>query len=243
MLSTTEKTAKTNDIATKQANGATFFRKTEDPSFFGSHDKPEFFSAAAIQPKLSVSTPDDPHEKEADRVADQVMRMPEPVAAPVESNAQQGEELQRKEDEEKEIQPKLETPQITALQCKLQRRAIQPGLMTVQRSADDDAVMDNGDAVSSGHSEGIVSPKIMPLCRSPGMQMTNRGPPATSSNFESSLSSSKGNGSALPSSTMETMNTRFGADFSNVRIHTGSAAESLSNSISAQAFTHGSDIY
>jgi len=245
MLSTTEKTAKTSHIATKQVNGATFFRKAEDPSFFGSHDKPAFFSAAAIQPKLSVSTPDDPHEKEADRVADQVMRMPDPVAAaaPVETGGQPGEELQRKEDEEKEIHPKLETPQITALQCKLQRRAIQPVAMAVQRSADDDSVMDSGDAMSSGHSEGIVLPKIMPLCRSPGMQMTNRGPPATTSNFESALSSSKGNGSALPSSTMETMNSRFGADFSNVRIHTGSAAESLSSSISAQAFTHGSDIY
>lgn len=32
----------------------------------------------AIQPKLSVSQPDDPFEQEADRVAERVMRMPEP---------------------------------------------------------------------------------------------------------------------------------------------------------------------
>ena len=31
-----------------------------------------------LQPKLSVSSPHDPYEQEADRVADQVMRMPEP---------------------------------------------------------------------------------------------------------------------------------------------------------------------
>ena len=30
-----------------------------------------------IQPKLTVSEPDDPYEREADRVADQVMRMPD----------------------------------------------------------------------------------------------------------------------------------------------------------------------
>ncbi|MGZ9255480.1 MAG: eCIS core domain-containing protein [Candidatus Binatia bacterium] len=34
--------------------------------------------AFRLQPKLTVSAPDDPYEREADRVADQVMRMPEP---------------------------------------------------------------------------------------------------------------------------------------------------------------------
>ncbi|MGH9969842.1 MAG: DUF4157 domain-containing protein [Pyrinomonadaceae bacterium] len=34
--------------------------------------------AQTIQPKLTISHPDDPYEREADRVADQVMRMPDP---------------------------------------------------------------------------------------------------------------------------------------------------------------------
>ncbi len=34
--------------------------------------------APAIQPKLTVGSPDDAYEEEADRVADRVMRMPEP---------------------------------------------------------------------------------------------------------------------------------------------------------------------
>ncbi|HEX8167995.1 MAG TPA: DUF4157 domain-containing protein [Beijerinckiaceae bacterium] len=37
---------------------------------------------AAIQPKLTVNTPGDAHEQEADRVADEVMRMPEPGHSP-----------------------------------------------------------------------------------------------------------------------------------------------------------------
>lgn len=44
--------------------------------------KPARFPAgalAAIQPKLTVSTPGDDHEREADEVADRVMRMPDPV--------------------------------------------------------------------------------------------------------------------------------------------------------------------
>ncbi|HEV7745429.1 MAG TPA: DUF4157 domain-containing protein [Pyrinomonadaceae bacterium] len=36
---------------------------------------------AALQPKLAVSQPDDPYEREADRVADRVMRMANPVPA------------------------------------------------------------------------------------------------------------------------------------------------------------------
>jgi hypothetical protein len=35
--------------------------------------------ALGIQPKLKVSVPDDPYEREANRIADTVMRMPEPV--------------------------------------------------------------------------------------------------------------------------------------------------------------------
>lgn len=35
-----------------------------------------------VQPKLTVSTPGDEHEQEADRVSDEVMRMPEPSSSP-----------------------------------------------------------------------------------------------------------------------------------------------------------------
>jgi hypothetical protein len=35
-----------------------------------------------IQAKLTISRPDDHYEREADRVADQVMRLPEPVIQP-----------------------------------------------------------------------------------------------------------------------------------------------------------------
>ncbi len=39
------------------------------------------------------------------------------------------------------------------------------------------------------------------------------------------------------------MESRFGADFSDVRIHTGAEAAQLSRDLQAQAFTHGRDIY
>jgi hypothetical protein len=54
----------------------------------------------------------------------------------------------------------------------------------------------------------------------------------SSSNLESKLNNSKNNGNSLPENTRTFMESRFGADFSNVKIHTDS-----------NAFTYGSDIY
>ena len=60
-----------------------------------------------IQAKLAVSKPGDRYEQEADRVADQVMRMPEPCPM---CNS----EPEKKEEEEK-FQAKLIADQITPL--------------------------------------------------------------------------------------------------------------------------------
>ncbi|MFN8499782.1 MAG: DUF4157 domain-containing protein [Anaerolineae bacterium] len=64
-----------------------------------------------------------------------------------------------------------------------------------------------------------------------------------SSSLESRLSSQKGSGSPLPDSVRSSMEPRFGADFGDVRIHTGSEAVQMNREVSAQAFTHGHDIY
>ncbi len=60
---------------------------------------------------------------------------------------------------------------------------------------------------------------------------------------ESRLASHKGGGSPLPGEVRATMEPRFGADFGGVRVHTGGEAEDLNRQLSAQAFTHGQDIY
>ena len=50
-------------------------------------------------------------------------------------------------------------------------------------------------------------------------------------------------GSALPSEINESFGPQFGGDLSGVRVHADSAADDLARSVSAQAFTVGSDIY
>lgn len=61
--------------------------------------------------------------------------------------------------------------------------------------------------------------------------------------IETSLKSSKGGGTPLPSTTQNEMSEGFGADFSNVKIHTGSQAVQMNQDLGAHAFTNGSDIY
>ena len=62
------------------------------------------------------------------------------------------------------------------------------------------------------------------------------------SDFEQHLSDT-GSGAPLPARTRAFMEPRFGADFGKVRLHTGGSAMKLNRAISAQAFTHGHDIY
>jgi len=60
---------------------------------------------------------------------------------------------------------------------------------------------------------------------------------------ESGIKSTHGSGNAMPSTVQQQMESSFGADFSQVRIHHDSRAASLNNSLHAHAFAHGSDIY
>ena len=64
-----------------------------------------------------------------------------------------------------------------------------------------------------------------------------------SSQMESQLQSMQGGGHAMPEGLRVQMEGSFGHDFSNVRLHTDSAAADMSRSINAKAFTHGNDIY
>ncbi|HEV7475359.1 MAG TPA: DUF4157 domain-containing protein [Pyrinomonadaceae bacterium] len=69
------------------------------------------------------------------------------------------------------------------------------------------------------------------------------GSAETTPEFQSSLESSQGGGQSLDDSTRSEMESKMGADFSKVKIHTGREAQNLSDSINAKAFTHGQNIY
>lgn len=67
-------------------------------------------------------------------------------------------------------------------------------------------------------------------------------PQTLTSGLDSSLQSLKGGGKPLPGPTRSFFESRFGRDFSQVRLHTGSRAAEAAKSISARAFTMGKDV-
>ncbi|HSI69368.1 MAG TPA: DUF4157 domain-containing protein [Gillisia sp.] len=67
--------------------------------------------------------------------------------------------------------------------------------------------------------------------------------PMVSKSFQSQLNSSQGSGKPMDYQTNQSMSSKFGIDFSQVRIHNDTKAAQLSQSINAKAFTLGNDIY
>ena len=65
----------------------------------------------------------------------------------------------------------------------------------------------------------------------------------SSVNFQNNLNRAKGGGQPLAPNLQQQMGTAMGADFSGVRIHTGTNAHQLNRSIQAKAFTTGKDIF
>jgi hypothetical protein len=61
--------------------------------------------------------------------------------------------------------------------------------------------------------------------------------------LEDSIDHARGGGQPLQENTLESMKGAFGADFSDVRVHTGSESDALNESVSARAFTVGRDIF
>ncbi len=81
-----------------------------------------------LQAKLRVSSPDDPFEREADRVADQIMRMPDPKGqglAPL---------VQRQADAEEEDE----------LKARIQAKAVESGMPTAAGQVEDDVALTAG---------------------------------------------------------------------------------------------------
>ncbi len=82
---------------------------------------------------------------------------------------------------------------------------------------------------------------ITPLVQKSSMSSGKES--VASDTITNQINSSKGGGKSMGASTQSYMESRFGTDFSGVKIHTDSKAVQLSRDLNAQAFTVGNDIY
>ena len=159
--------------------------------------------APVIQPKIIIGQPNDKYEKEADRVADEVMRMPEPEVQPKPTwPLSKGPSCGDEDMEEELIQTRPIAEEITLL---------------IQRQPEKE--------------EPIMTKAL-----------SNRTQQASDS-LHVRLNRSRGGGQPLPDTDRDFMETRFGLDFSNVKVHTNSNAIQMNRKLNAQAFTNGRDIY
>jgi hypothetical protein len=167
-----------------------------------------------IQPKLVVGQPDDPYEREADRVAEQVVR---PTAAPIAPT------IQRRSACGGIARPGGECAGCSQSRLDLQRSAADPApAMDKMRSAP---------AAVHSFLQGTVQTKEKP---SSAPQVH----PETAAAAIAPLTA----GDPLPDSQRDYFEPRFSTSFDEVRIYTGPAAEHTAARLHAQAFTFGSGI-
>ncbi|MGV0025308.1 eCIS core domain-containing protein [Phormidesmis priestleyi] len=168
-----------------------------------------------IQAKLSVSQPNDAYEQEADRVANTVMRMPDPI-------------VQRQPSEEEAIQA-APIGRITPLMQRQEDEKEEPVQM-LQRQVEEE-------------KEPVQMLQRQVEEEQPIQTKATRSAPEVTSDLESRIQSMRGSGQPLPASTRAFFEPRFGYDFSGVRIHSNSQAGEVAQQLNAQAFTLRQDVF
>lgn len=86
--------------------------------------------------------------------------------------------------------------------------------------------------------ENIMRKPITPF-----VQTKANGEAQTSPALNNSISSSRGGGEKMDTGTRSFMESRFGSNFANVNIHTGTEPAMMNRELNARAFTVGNDIY
>jgi len=236
------KTAEPKSSGGPLKKNTTFFSRDRKENFFGDAAKENFFpkDQSALQPKLAIGEPDDKYEKEADSMADKVVQR---LAM---------EEVQTKK--EPAIQTKPLASAITPLvQAKVSAPKPEEEL---QKKEEEEVVQESplefkgGPTFDDGEEpppddENNIQRKCAACEKEEKLQTKSNStaPPESSSKIENTLNSSKGSGTPIANAPRQQMEKSFGADFSNVRVHTDSTAAQMNKALQAQAFTHGNDVY
>jgi len=171
---------------------------------------------AGLQAKLVVGPADDEYEREADRVAEQAVSMPQTPVQRACPSCQEDEPVQRE-------------PLSTRITPLIQRQ---------KAEEEDEKKLQASPMIQRQIGEEEEEEKIQ---TAPEMAGSKGGPAGPE--LEQSLEQARGGGRPLAESFRGRMESAFGADFSSVRIHADEPADRLSRSIQARAFTRGHDIF
>jgi hypothetical protein len=201
-----------------------------------------------LQPKLAIGAVNDPLEQEADRIADQVMRMPTPDLSIAASSAQltlQKAAVPSWDFGKISIFPPSQQPSSARLrlQPKLAVGEVNDPLeLKAHRVADRMMRMPRPDLA--------IAPAPLKLSRKCAACEEEEEKLQTEPNSEDTAeiqrlpeSELTKGGERLPSEVAEFFENRFGRDFSTVRVHSGETAMRYNDAVNAYAFTYGSHIW
>ena len=203
---------------------------------------------AVIQPKLAIGAPGDKYEQEADSVAAQVMIMNAPASQP--SLQRQGAEPEEDEVQMKPLASTI-TPLVQRQEASEEQELQAKPLVQREEAAPEEEELQTKPLVqrqeAAPEEEELQTKPLVQRQEVPEEELQAKRSPDgnshASDNLENQLGATKGSGSPLPDDVRSFMEPRFGADFSQVRVHTDSQAVQMNQAVGAQAFTHGSDIY
>ena len=194
------------DLLTEDKQQNTWSQSNSRPPLLG-HNFGQM-SVLPIQTKLTIGQPNDKYEQEADRVAEQVMRMSEPKIQRVCPECE--EELHRQPMEEEEEEETLQTKPLAEQITPLLQRQTEP--------------------LEEEEEEALQT------------KTTSGKTPTIPVSVQKRITSLQGGGQPLPESERNFFEARFGADFSQVRIHADTQAAETSRAVNARAFTLGRDV-
>lgn len=187
--------------------------------------KDSLFFKPNIQTKLKMGSSGDKYEVEADKMADKVV-----------NNKNEGGLLQRKKVDD-EIQKKSLASEATPLIQKMESSEEE----TVQQKKEKEEIVQKQEEESvQTKEEETIQEKEEEEIQSKIKNSKSIAKPQSS--FEGKLRKGSG-GQKMDAQTLSEMESGFGADFNNVKIHNDLGASQMSKEIGAQAFTHGNDIY
>lgn len=193
----------------------------------------------SIQSRLRIGQADGQYEKQADRIAKAVMRMPDTTVQrqPVDD-----------EDESLQMRPLVEEEEKLQMQVvneeeELQMQSIEEEKEELQMKLQKDGAICPECRERRNQSRELDCPDCEKILSRQQEVTAQNGTPQPGEALNRQLKATKGKGSRLPDVLKSEMSAKMGADFSGVNVHTNDEAVQMNRRLGARAFTHGTDVY
>ena len=243
MSKTHTKPAAKKKTASKQANGAARSRTSAPPSAkngrFGTVNGANPLRHLTIQRKVVVGPANDPLEKEADTVANNVATGGTP--APISPIGAGG--LAQRQTEEP-AQTQAEEPVQTQPEEPVQRQESEGEETTVQRMEEPVQTQADEPVQAQAEEEPIQrqQEEVQTQPKEEAVQRKGKAKPRITSSTKSTLRR-PGAGTPIPSGVRRQIEPHVGANLSHVRVHAGMNAARAATNLNARAFTHRNHIF